>query len=756
MMTKKMRLEEKIALCEGKNFWETKAFPQYGIPSMFMCDGPHGLRKQENHYAQMDINESRPATCFPTAVTTACSWDVELLGKIGAAIAAEAADQGVGVVLGPGVNIKRNPLCGRNFEYFSEDPYLTGKLAASFVKHAQKNGIGTCLKHFACNNQEFRRLASDSVLDERTFREIYLTPFEIAVREGEPKTVMCAYNKINGVYCSDNEELLTGILRDEWGFEGLVMTDWGAMNDRIAAFRAGCDLSMPGGSNYMAGDVLAAVARGELDEAAIDRSARRVIRLAQGAEEALKNQTPCDYQAHHELARIAAEESAVLLKNEDHILPLKVEQKIAVVGELAQTMRYQGVGSSHVNPTKLLHPAAVLKNRVSVEEADVAVVFTGLPPEYESEGFDRDHMEMPPDQVKLIEETAAKNPNTVVVLFCGAPVETPWADKVKAILYMGLPGQAGGEAVKNLLYGLANPCGKLAETWPVKYEDCPSAAYYPQRDGQYREGIYVGYRYYDKANVQVRWKFGFGLSYTEFAYANGRIEKQADGEIVCITVTNTSSRAGAEVVQLYIAPPQDGIYRPVRELKRFAKVHLQPGESREVRFDLDERCFAVWDNGWKVPEGTYRVLVGGNPDQLTEVGTIEKSGENLPVPDWQPGSWYEKPGGPPSLQEWERMLGRKYVPYTPEKGKFTKNDTLMELKDHSLVMRVMYWNVKKRISKQAKPGTPEHRMHLESSVGAPIRNMQISGGVKEGFIKGLLAVANGKLFHGLRVLLKRE
>jgi beta-glucosidase len=760
-MTKKMTLEEKIALCEGKNCWETREFPQYGIPSMFMCDGPHGLRKQEEHHGGMGINASRPATCFPTAVTTACSWDVELLGRIGAAIGEEAADQGVGVVLGPGLNIKRNPLCGRNFEYFSEDPYLAGKLAASFVRNLQKNGVGACLKHFAGNNQEYKRLVSDSILDERTLREIYLTAFEIAVREGKPKTVMCAYNKLNGTYCSDNGELLTRILREEWGFDGLVMTDWGAMNDRMAAFRAGCDLNMPGGSNYMAGDVLAAVTRGELDEADIDRSVRRVVRLVQGAAEALQNKTSCESRAHarddahHELARLAAEQSAVLLKNEDNILPLKEGQKIAVLGRLAKTMRYQGAGSSHVNPTRLVHPADVLESTASVAEADVAVIFTGLPPEYEGEGFDRDHMKMPPEEVKLIEETAAKNPNTVVVLFCGAPVETPWADKVKAILYMGLPGQAGGEAAKDLLYGVANPCGKLAETWPLKYEDCPSAAYYPLRDAQYREGIYVGYRYYDKANVPVRWQFGYGLSYTEFAFTGARIEKHADRETIRVMVTNTGNQAGAEVVQLFVAPPQDGIHRPLRELKRFTKVFLQPGESKEVSFDLDDRCFAVWHDGWKVPKGTYRILVGGNPGQLMEAGSIEKAGEDLPIPAWQPGSWYEKPAGAPSLGEWEKMLGRKYVPYTPQKGKFTKNDTIIEMKDHSLIMRIMYWNVKKNVAKQAKPGTPEYRMFLESGVGAPLRNMQIFGSMKESLLKDLLAAANGNILRGLKLLLKR-
>lgn len=745
-----MTLREKISLCEGKNFWETRDFPQYGIPSMFMCDGPHGLRKQEGiEKDYLGVNESRPATCFPAAVSTACSWDEELIGKIGAAIAGEALDQGAGLLLGPGVNIKRNPLCGRNFEYFSEDPYLAGKLAASYIKNAQKNGIGTCLKHFACNNQEYKRLNSDSILDERTLREIYLTPFEIAVREGKPKAVMCAYNKINGIYCSDNKELLTGILRNEWGFDGVVITDWGAMNDRIAAFKAGCDLNMPGGSNYMEKEVLNAVAAGELDEADIERSVQRIRRLVMEAREALKNRYECDYDAHHELARVAAEQSAVLLKNDDNILPLKEGQKIAVVGEMAKNMRYQGAGSSHINPTRLVHPADVIAGNASVEEADVAVVFAGLPPEYESEGFDRDNIKMPPGQIKLIEETAAKNPNTVVVLFCGAPVETPWADKVKGILYMGLPGQAGGEAVKNLLYGVANPSGKLAETWPLEYSDCPLSAYYPLRDGQYREGIYVGYRYYDKANVPVRWKFGYGLSYTEFTYSNPHL----DGDSVRITVTNTGSRAGAEVVQLYIAPPQDGLYRPVKELKRFAKVFLEPGESREISFTLDERCFAVWDGGWKVPGGKYTVLVGGNPDKLTVAGVVDKEGVEVRIPEWQTGSWYEKPSGTPALEEWEKLLGRKYVPYTLQKGRFTMNDTVMEMKEYSLVMRVLYLYVKKVVTKNVKPGTPEYRMLIESSVGSPLRNLQISGGMKGNIFKGLLAVANGKYMEGIKIFL---
>ncbi len=745
-----MNLKDKILFCEGQNFWETKAFPEENIPSMFMCDGPHGLRKQENHSDHLGVNDSRPATCFPTAVSTACSWDKALLGEIGAAIAKEAADQGVGVFLGPGANIKRNPLCGRNFEYFSEDPYLAGKLAASFIKHAQENGIGTSLKHFALNNQEFKRFQSNSVLDERTMREIYLTAFEIAVREGKPKTVMCTYNQINGEYCSDNEKLLTQILREQWGFDGVVMTDWGAMNNRIAGFNAGCDLNMPGGSGYMLNETLQAVENGELDEKVIDTSVNRIMKMVLEAQKATQSKGGCDYETHHRLAARAAEQSAVLLKNEGPILPLNEKQTIAIVGDMAKAMRYQGAGSSHINPTQITHPADVLHANASVESADVAIVFAGLPPEYESEGFDRENMQMPAEHLRMIEETAAKNPHTVVVLFCGAAVEAPWADKVKAILYMGLPGQAGGAAVKTLLYGKANPCGKLAETWPVCYGDCPSSSCYGSRDGQYREGIYVGYRYYDKAKVKPRWRLGFGLSYTQFSYSKPSIQENS----VSVTVSNTGALPGAEVVQLYVAPPKNGIHRPERELKGFEKVYLAPGESKQVTFTLDDRSFAVWNDGWQVPGGTYELLVGGDPEQLLLAGTVEKQGEVVNIPAWQPGSWYESPKSTPPQSQWEAMLGHRYTPYSPSKGHFTMNDSVMDMKPYSLAMNAMYWGVKKTLSKGAKPGTSEYRMLMESSAGSPLRSMQISGGMKGSLFEGLLAMANGRYLHGIMTILK--
>ncbi len=765
-----MTLEEKIALCSGENFWQTKTFAQYGIPALFMCDGPHGLRKQENEADMLGVHESREATCFPAEVTAAGSWDPELLEQIGAAIGEEAKDQGVGLVLGPGANLKRNPLCGRNFEYFSEDPYLAGKLAAGFIRGVEARGIGTSLKHFAVNSQEYRRFTSDSVLDERTLRELYLTAFEIAVKEGKPSTVMCAYPKLNGVHCSDNKDLLSGILRSEWGFDGMVATDWGAMNDRLEGFRAGCDLNMPGGSAYMEKEALRAVKSGTLPASAVDDSARRVLKLALRAAETRKAPTACDYGAHHALARRAAEEGAVLLKNADGILPLRKNAKIAVIGAMAKTMRYQGSGSSHINPTKLSQPldflpsavyapgcddqggatdALLAEARTVAENAEVAVVFAGLPGHYESEGFDRDSMEMPEGHLRMIEAVASANPCTVVVLLSGSAVECPWADGVKAILYMGLPGQAGGEAIANLLYGRANPSGKLAESWPLHYEDVPSAEIYGKTaDALYEEGIYVGYRYYEKAATPVRWPFGFGLSYTRFDYSDLRV----DGATARVTVKNTGECAGAEVVQLYIKAPQDGLHRPARELKGFQKVFLQPGASHTVTFALEERSFSVWQDGWKVPAGRYTVCIGA----LT--AAVEKSGEALDVPAWQAGSWYESCQGKPTRAEWERMLGRHYEPPMLKKGHFTMDNTVEEMKDYSLIMKILYKSVEATIAKgfdgKKDYGNPEFRMLMAASAGSSLRNMQISGGMKGGVLPGMLEIANGHFFRGIGRMLR--
>lgn len=760
-----MTLEDKIALCSGENFWETKKYEKYGIPSLCMCDGPHGLRKQEDAADMLGVNKSRPATCFPAEVTTAGSWDPELLTAIGSAIGQEAREQGIGLVLGPGVNLKRNPLCGRNFEYFSEDPYLAGKLAAGFIRGAEAQGIGTSLKHFAANSQELSRFTSDSVLDDRTLRELYLTAFEIAVKEGKPSTVMCAYPKLNGVHCSDNKALLTDILRTEWGFSGLVVTDWGAMNDRIEGFRAGCDLNMPGGSDYMEKEVLQAVKDGTLPERCIDDSARRVLKLVFRAAQTLKEKTDCDYEAHHALAKRAAVEGAVLLKNEGGILPLKKDAKIAVIGAMAKSIRYQGSGSSHINPTKLSQPLDFLPGTLyapgcddrgdttedllsqaakTAQEAEIAVIFAGLPDPYESEGFDRADMKMPEGQLRMIDAVAAANPNTVVVLLCGSAVECPWADRVKGILYMGLPGQAGGEAVADLLCGRANPSGKLAESWPLSYADVPSSEIYGKTDDAlYQEGVYVGYRYYDKAGVPVRWPFGYGLSYTTFAYSDLTV----DGNAVSVAVKNTGSFAGAEVVQLSVKTPQDGLHRPIRELKGFQKIFLEPGQRQTVTFSLTDRSFAVWQDGWKIPAGKYTVCIGG----LT--ASIEKSGETLPIPAWQGGSWYERCTGKPNQADWEAMLGRTYAPPVLKKGSFTMDNTVMEMKDYSLIMKIMFKAVEATIAKgfggKKDYENPEFRMLMNSSAGSPLRSMQISGGMKGGVLPGMLEMANGHFFRGL-------
>lgn len=760
-----MTPEDKIALCSGENFWETKKFEKYGIPSLFMCDGPHGLRKQENAADMLGVNASRPATCFPAEVTAAGSWDPALLADIGAAIGEEARQQGVGLVLGPGANLKRNPLCGRNFEYLSEDPYLAGKLAAGYIRGMEATGVSSSLKHLAVNSQEKSRFTSDSVLDARTLRELYLTAFEIAVREGHPATVMCAYPKLNGVHCSDSKALMTDILRTEWGFDGTVVTDWGAMNDRIAGFRAGCDLSMPGGSDYMEKETLQALRDGTLPESCVDDSARRVLKLVQRAAETLRGEAACDYEAHHALARRVAIEGAVLLKNEDGILPLNGNASVAVIGAMAKSLRYQGAGSSHINPTKLSQPldfmpgavyapgcdergdttdALLAEAQAAARQAETAVVFAGLPGRCESEGFDRDDMKMPAGHLRMIETVAAANPNTVVVLLCGSAVECPWADSVKAVLYMGLPGQAGGEAAAELLYGRANPGGRLAESWPYTYEDVPSSEIYDQTvDALYQEGLYVGYRYYDKAGVPVRWPFGHGLSYTEFACSDLTV----DGDAVSVTVRNTGKRAGAEVVQLYLEAPQDGLHRPLRELKGFQKVFLQPDESQTVRFTLTDRSFAVWQDGWKVPAGKYTVCVGGLRAE------IEKSGETLPVPAWQSGSWYAHCTGKPDRADWETMLGRRYTPPVLKKGSFTMENTVMEMKDHSLIMRIMFKATERVIAKgfggKADYENPEFRMLINSSAGSPLRSMMISGGMKGGLLPGMLEMANGHFLRGL-------
>ena len=771
-----MTLEDKISLCTGGDFWHTKAMPRYGIPAIMMSDGPHGLRCQAEEADMIGINESLPATCFPTAVTAGATWNKELYAAEGEAIGREGAAAGVSVVLGPGCNIKRNPLGGRNFEYISEDPYFAGHMAASFIRGQQSVGVASSVKHFAVNNQEYKRQNGDSQLDERTFREIYLTPFEIAVKDGHPGTVMCSYNKINGVHASDSRELLTDILRTEWGFEGLVVTDWGALNDRIESYQAGCDLNMPGGSRFMEKAALEAVRSGKLDEAYIDATVERILRLVAKSQAIAKPEI--DWDAHHALALKVAEQGAVLLKNEDNILPL-AERDMVLIGHMAANLRYQGSGSSHINPTKLVNITDALPDvpccacgdqHGNVTEQDlhdaveaakkqkIAVVVVGLPDSYESEAFDRDHMRLPEGHNKLVEAVAKANPNTVVVLLGGSAMELPWADQVKAILYMGLPGQAGGEAAANLLTGKANPCGKLTETWPYVYDDVISRDTFGKKNTEYREGIYVGYRYYDKAGKSVRYPFGYGLSYTSFEYSDLSVQDQK----VTLQVKNTGNCAGAEVVQLYIAPPKSGIFRPARELKGFERVELEPGESKTVEFMLDDRSFAVWSEGWKIPGGTYTIQIGASSRDIRMEERMEVAGEEMPVPEWQKDSWYDTMSEKPSREEWEKLMGHP-VPITPEpkKGQFTMDSTCMEMKDHSFVMKIQYVVTENIVAKgfggKKDLSDPSYKMMLTCATDCPMRSVVISSGgmMSESVAQGMLHMANGHYIKGLAAMLKK-
>ncbi len=774
----KMTLEDKISLCNGADFWHSKAMAQYGIPAFTMSDGPHGLRVQKGEADMLGVNNSEPATCFPTAVTSGATWDRELLESEGRAIGEECLSLGSDVVLGPGVNIKRDPRCGRNFEYFSEDPYLAGQMGTAWVRGAQSTGAGTSLKHFAANNQEYKRFNGNSQLDERTLREIYLPAFETVVKAAQPKTVMCAYPMLNGVHCSDNKKLLTDILRDEWGFAGLVVTDWGALCDRVKAMEAGCDLSMPGGSDYMEDKVAEAVRSGLLSESAVDTCAARVIRLAL-ASAALEKDKPFDADAHNTVAKKVAEGGAVLLKNEGGILPLRSED-IVLIGSMAKNMRYQGSGSSHINPTKLTSltdalpdvpfiPCCDEKGEVSpvgmaaainaARDAKIAVVCAGLPDIYESEGFDRENLQMPAGHVRMIETVAGVNPNTVVVLFCGCAVETPWLDKVKAVLYMGLPGQAGGQAAADLLTGKVCPSGKLTETWPLRLEDAPSFENFGQKYVHYSEGLYVGYRYYQKANLPVRFPFGYGLSYTRFAYSDMII----DGRSVTATVTNAGTVPGAEVVQLYIAAPQDGLYRPLRELKGFEKVWLEPGESRAVSFELDERSFSVWSKGWKTPGGAYTVELGASSEDIRLRGELAVEGEEILVPVWQKGSWYEKPHGRPTDSDFGALFGGP-IQLEPEirPGKFTMEMSSMEMKDVSPVMLAVFKGTEQTIAKgfggKVDYNDPTFKMMVMSGADAPLRAAVLMGGgtFTVNVAEGLLAMVNGQPLQGLKKMGGKE
>lgn len=789
----KMTLEEKALMMSGKNTWQTVDFPQYGIPSMMMSDGPHGMRTQPSGVGDhLGLNASMPATCFPTAATIANSWDEELGEEIGKALAEEAVSMGVHVILGAGLNIKRSPLCGRNFEYFSEDPYHAGKMAASYVKGIQSYGISACPKHFAVNSQELRRMAMNSVLDERTLREIYLTGFEIAVKEGKAKSIMSSYNEVNGVYANENKHLLQEILVDEWGFDGYVVSDWGASNDHALGVKHGSHLEMPGTTKTGQKEILKGIADGVLTEAELDQRLDELLDVIFTTHEGLENakkihnirnssmtEQAFDVEAHHALARKAAEEGIVLLKNEKAILPLAEKTKVAVIGDFAKTPRYQGAGSSLVNPTK--EPESVLNcietsglhmlsyaqgyerntkpNPQLVEdaikvaaEADVVLVFAGLDEIKEAEGLDRADMKMPEAQDALITALVEKYDNVIVVLSAGSPVEMPWADKAKAIVQGYLGGQAGASAMLRVLTGKVNPSGRLNETYPMHYEDTPAYAYYPskERNSEYRESLYVGYRYYTSVGKEVRFPFGYGLSYTTFVYK----DIKANEHEVRFTIKNTGERDGVEVPQLYVSLSSDTVFRPIRELKGFARVALKAGEEKEVVISFDDKTFRFFDtrtNTWEVESGTYRIQIGRNANEIelktdiTIAGTVKEgpyNEESLP-------SYFAGNIANVDVNEFKILYG-KDIPDGSWSGEIGINDAFCQFYyAKSGVCRLVYKVLTGMLNKAMAKGEPN--LDILFIYNMPIRGISrmTGGAVNMKMVYGITEIANGHFFKGL-------
>lgn len=758
----KMTLEEKASLLSGFDFWRLKPVARLGLPMIAVSDGPHGLRKQPYGKDQLGINGSSPATCFPCAATTACSFDTALLHDIGRAIGEECCEEDIAVILGPGLNIKRSPLCGRNFEYFSEDPRLAGELAAAYTKGVQSMGVGVSCKHFALNSQETRRMSISAVCDARAMREIYLAGFERAVKEAAPWTVMSAYNLVNGTYACENGMLLTDILRREWGFDGVVVSDWGGMDDRTAAVRAGGDLEMPGVTRENDACVAEAVGSGALDEAYLDAAAARVTELILKSMKRKKLSNTMD--AHHETARRAARESAVLLKN-DGLLPGSVSQNAAVIGAFAMHPRFQGAGSSKINPRNTERPADALRdaglsfayapgydmaddapNETLINEAcetargrDIVYIFAGLPDRYESEGFDRTSLSLPEAHTRLIGRVAAVNPNTVLVLQGGGVMELPFEGSVRAILMCYLGGEAGASAVAELLLGRANPSGRLAETWPLKLEDNPSYAYFPgyQKTVEYRESIFVGYRYYDTASMPVRYPFGFGLSYTAFEYSRLAVSGGAqEGFKVTLDVSNTGGAEGAETVQLYVKPPRDGVFRPSHELRGFVKTRLLPGETKRVCIPLTARDFAFYDTGiraWRIAGGEYSIEAAASSRdiRLTRTLTLADSAPGIPLPDLRAAApcYYDLSHGIADVPDaaFEAVYGAALPPRRRGEGAaHTRNSTFEDIRDGWLGRLIS--NAAVKLSVKLAGRDEEMRRMVEASVRElPLRGVFMSG-----------------------------
>ena len=776
-LIQKLNLEQKCALLSGETVFTTRDFAAKGIPAITLSDGPNGVRKQAGAADHLGLNPSVPATCFPTSATVANSWEPALGEEIGEALGEEAAAQDVAVLLGPGLNIKRSPLCGRNFEYFSEDPYLAGKMAAGYVRGIQKNGIAACPKHFAVNSQELRRMASDSVVDERTLRELYLTGFEIVVKEAQPKTIMSSYNLINGVYANENPHLLLDILRKDWGFDGAVVTDWGGSNDHALGVKNGSTLEMPCPGDDSIRELMAAVQSGKISEADVDARLDELLELIETTHAAVEAAPKTfDADAHHALARRAAAESAVLLKNENGILPLKAGEKIAVIGDFARTPRYQGAGSSAVNsikvdsflkrlgesplnnigfaqgfdrqgkPDEALQAEAV----VLAKNADTVLVFLGLDEIKESEGLDRVDMKLAENQLALLRAVEAANPNVVVLLSTGSSLETPWIENCRGLVYGCLGGQAGAGALVDVLTGKVCPGGKLAETWANAYTDTPARDNFAGegRTVQYREGLYVGYRYYQTAGKPVAFPFGYGLSYTTFAYSDLKADKNG----VTLTVTNTGSCAGAEIVQLYVAKPDAKVFRPTQELKGFAKVTLEAGESKTVTIPLDDKAFRYWNvntDRWEVEGGRYELRVGASCEdiRLTAEVTVEGTGAACPyrsadIPHYLTGDVQNVPDA-----EFAALLGHA-IP--EDKIKIDRNMTLGEL-GHGrsplgwIVAAVLGFLLKQSIRR----GKPD--LNILFQYNMPLRALakMTNGAISMGMVDGIVLEARGFWIIGL-------
>lgn len=773
-----MTLEEKAAFLSGKGEWESRDLKRLNIPSVFFADGPHGIRKQAGAGDHLGLNESLPATCFPTAASVANSWDESLGEEIGRALGEEALVQDVNILLGPGLNIKRSPLCGRNFEYFSEDPYLAGKMAASYVKGIQSQGLSACPKHFAVNSQELRRMAMNAVLDERTLREIYLTGFEIAVKEGKAKAIMTSYNEVNGTYANENSHLLQDILRDEWGFDGIVVTDWGGSNDHVKGVEAGSNVEMPNPGLDSAREIVRAVEDGTLLAEAVDARVDELLdAVLYLTEQAKSKKNSFDEKAHHGLARRAAAESAVLLKNEDNILPLPANTKVALIGDFAAKPRYQGAGSSVVNAIHVesmdkiiqnydLQTVGMARGYIRTGEADAAlqkealdiarnadaVLYCfGLDEISESEGMDRAHMRIPQNQIELLEALVKVNENVIGILSAGSAIEMPWQNSCKAILHGFLSGEAGASAMLDLITGKENPSGRLSESYPIRYEDTPAYRYFPgtERTAEYRESIYVGYRYYDTSRVRVQYPFGFGLSYTEFTYSDLKISEKG----ISLTVENTGKYDGAEVVQLYVGLHNAIVFRPEKELKGFKKVYLKAGESRIVEIPFDDKTFRYWNvktDQWEIEMGDYDIMAGASVSDIRLRGKLHVEGTTDIYP-YNPAQLpYYYTGLVQSIHddEFRNLLGHG-IPSGKWSGEIGPNDAICQMfYAKSALARLVYNRLTAMKKKSEEAGKPD--LNILFIYNMPFRGIaKMTGGmVSREMVEGMLSIVNGHFFRG--------